>query len=139
MRAVAVRKTGDTPEVMELPVPSPAPGEVLVKLAAASTNPIDIGIANGAFGGQMEHVYPLILGVDGTGRVEAAGEAVSGFGPGDTVHGQFLRAPLGHGTFADYAVVPEFPDSGALQRAPDGIPAQIAAALPTVGMGRRCR
>ena len=32
MRAVAVRETGDTPELMELPVPRPAPGEVLVKL-----------------------------------------------------------------------------------------------------------
>jgi NADPH:quinone reductase len=134
MRAVAVRKTGDTPEAMELPIPSPEPGEILVKLAAASTNPIDIGIANGSFTGRMEHVYPLILGVDGTGRVESAGEAVRGFRPGDTVHGQFLCAPLGRGTFADYTVVPEFPDSGALQRVPDGVPAQIAAALPTAGM-----
>ena len=134
MRAVAVRKTGDTPELMELPVPRPAPGEVLVKLAAASVNPIDAGIAGGSFEGRMPHVYPLVLGVDGTGRVAEAGEAVRGLKPGDTVHGQFLRAPLGHGTFADYAVVTEFPDNGALQRVPDGMPADIAAALPTAGM-----
>lgn len=134
MRAVAVRKTGDTPELMELPVRRPAPGEVLVKLAAASVNPIDVGIAEGFFEGRMPHVYPLVLGVDGTGRVVEAGEAVRGLQPGDTVHGQFLRAPLGNGTFADYAVVTEFPDSGALQRAPDGMPADIAAALPTAGM-----
>ena len=47
MRAVAVRTTGEAPELMELPVPRPAPGEVLVKLAAASVNPIDVGIAEG--------------------------------------------------------------------------------------------
>jgi NADPH:quinone reductase-like Zn-dependent oxidoreductase len=134
MRVVAVRTTGDTPDLMELPVPRPAPGEVLIKLAAASVNPIDVGIAEGFFEGRMRHVYPLVLGVDGTGRVVEAGEAVRGLKPGDTVHGQFLRAPLGNGTFADYAVVTEFPDNGALQRVPDGMPADIAAALPTAGM-----
>ncbi|WP_127359612.1 NADP-dependent oxidoreductase [Actinacidiphila soli] len=133
MRAIAVRKTGDTPELMELPVPRPAPGEILVKLAAASVNPIDVGIAEGLLD-RMPQVYPLVLGVDGTGRVAKAGEAVRGLKPGDTVHGQFFRAPLGNGTFAEYAVVTEFPDSGALQRVPDGMPAEIAAALPTAGM-----
>ena len=134
MRAVAVRKTGDTPELMELPIPRPGPGEVLVELAAASVNPIDVGIAEGHFEGRMPHVYPLVLGVDGAGRVVAAGEAVRGLKAGDTVHGQFLRAPLGNGTFAEHVVVPEFPDDGALQRVPDGIPADSAAALPTAGM-----
>jgi NADPH:quinone reductase-like Zn-dependent oxidoreductase len=47
MRAVAVRKNGDTPELMEVAVPRPAPGEILVQLAAASVNPIDAGIAGG--------------------------------------------------------------------------------------------
>ena len=134
MRAVAVHKAGGTPELMELKVPRPEPGEVLVKLAAASVNPIDVGIAEGHFEGRMPHVYPLVLGVDGAGLVVEAGEAVRELKPGDNVYGQFLRAPLGHGTFADYAVVTEFPDSGALQPVPDGMPAQIAAALPTAGM-----
>jgi NADPH:quinone reductase-like Zn-dependent oxidoreductase len=119
---------------MRLPMPSPPPGEVLVKLAAASVNPIDVGIASGAFEGRMAHVYPLILGVDGAGRVEAAGEDVRGLRAGDAVHGQFLRTPLGHGTLADYAIVPQFPDAGALQRLPDDVPVEIAAALPTAGM-----
>jgi NADPH2:quinone reductase len=134
MRAVAVRETGDTPEVMQLPMPSPAPGEVLVKLAAAALNPIDVGIAAGLFEGRMPHAFPLILGVDGAGRVEVAGEAVHGLTAGDAVYGQFLRTPLGHGTFADYAVVPPAPDAGALQRLPDNLPVEIAAALPTAGM-----
>jgi NADPH:quinone reductase-like Zn-dependent oxidoreductase len=134
MRAVVVRKTGDAPELMELPVPRPGPGEVLVKLAAASVNPIDAGIANGSLGDWMPSVFPLVLGVDGAGLVVEAGQAVRGLKAGDMVHGQFLRAPLGNGTFADYVVVPEFPDNGSLQRVPDGMPAGIAAALPTAGM-----
>jgi NADPH:quinone reductase-like Zn-dependent oxidoreductase len=134
MRAVAVRKAGDEPEVMELPNPHPGWGEVLVELAAASLNPIDAGIAQGHFEDHMPHVYPIVLGVDGAGRVAEVGEGVRGLGAGDSVHGQFLRAPVGHGTFADYAVVTEYPDSGALQRTPDGMPADIAAALPTAGM-----
>ncbi|MFK0282290.1 NADP-dependent oxidoreductase [Streptomyces sp. NPDC090499] len=134
MRAVAVRGIGGTPELMELPVPAPAPGEVLVEMEAASVNPIDMGIAAGTFEGRMPHVYPLVLGVDGVGRVTEAGEGVCGLKPGDLVHGQFFRSPLGHGTFAEYTVVTEFPNHGALQRVPDGMTAEIAAALPTAGM-----
>jgi NADPH:quinone reductase-like Zn-dependent oxidoreductase len=134
MRAVAVSKAGDPPELMDLPVPRPGPGEVLVELAAASFNPIDLGIAQGYFEDRMPHVYPIVLGVDGAGRVAEVGEGVRGLAVGDSVHGQFLRAPVGHGTFADYALVPEFPDSGALGRTPEGMPAGIAAALPTAGM-----
>jgi NADPH:quinone reductase-like Zn-dependent oxidoreductase len=103
-------------------------------LAAASFNPIDLGIAHGHFEDHMTHVYPIVLGVDGAGRVTEVGEGVRGLTVGDSVHGQFLRAPIGHGTFADYALVPEFPDSGALLRTPGGMAAGIAAALPTAGM-----
>jgi NADPH:quinone reductase-like Zn-dependent oxidoreductase len=134
MRAVAVRKAGDMPELMELPIPHLGPGEVLVELAAASLNPIDVGIAQGHFEDRMPHVHPIVLGVDGAGRVAEVGEGVRGLRVGDSVHGQFLRAPVGHGTFADYALVTEFPDSGALQRTPEGMSADVAAALPTAGM-----
>ena len=134
MRAVAVRKAGETPELMELPVPHPGPGEVLVELAAASLNPIDMGIAQGYFEDRLPHVYPIVLGVDGAGRVAEAGAGVRGLTAGDRVHGQFLRTPVGHGTFADYALVTEFPDYGALLRTPDGMDAGVAAALPTAGM-----
>lgn len=134
MRAVAVNKTGDLPELMELPVPRPGPGEVLIELAAASVNPIDLGIAQGYFQGSRPHVYPIVLGVDGAGQVNQVGDGVRGLQPGDLVHGQFLRAPLGHGTFAQYTVVTELPDNGALQRVPKGMPPEVAAALPTAGM-----
>lgn len=134
MRAIAVRRTGAAPELTELPDPRPAPGEVLVRLAAASVNPFDRQIADGMFEGRMPHTFPLILGVDGAGSVQAVGDAVRGLRPGDTVHGQFFRAPIGTGTFADLVAVPEHMDSGAIQRVPDGMPYEQAAALPTAGM-----
>jgi NADPH:quinone reductase-like Zn-dependent oxidoreductase len=93
-----------------------------------------VGVAAWFFEDRMPHVYPLILGVDGAGRITEVGEGARGLKPGDVVHGQFLSAPLGHGTFAEYTVVAEFPDGGALQRVPEGMPAEIAAALPTAGM-----
>jgi NADPH:quinone reductase-like Zn-dependent oxidoreductase len=80
MRAVVVRKPGDAPELMELPVPRPAPGEVLVKLEAASVNPIDAVIAAGLLG-DMPSASPLVLGVDGTGRVAETGGRSAGSSP----------------------------------------------------------
>jgi NADPH:quinone reductase len=134
MRAIAVRTSGDTPELMDLPVPSPGSGEILVELTAAALNPMDAGIAAGFFNDRMTPDYPMIVGVDGAGVVTRTGDGANRFAEGDVVHGQFFRAPLGHGTFADYSVVTEFPNNGALQRVPDGIPADVAAALPTAGM-----
>jgi NADPH:quinone reductase-like Zn-dependent oxidoreductase len=77
---------------------------------------------------------PLVLGADGAGRVVEVGASVTEFAPGDLVHGQFFDAPLGRGTFAEYAVVGASPSHGALQRTPDGVSAEIAATLPTAGM-----
>jgi NADPH:quinone reductase-like Zn-dependent oxidoreductase len=134
MRAIAVTKFGDTPELMELPKPEPGPGEVLVELAATSINPLDLGLAEGAFEGRIPHIFPFVLGIDGAGRVVAAGDEVTGLRPGDLVHGQFFRAPTGTGTYADYVVTPEHPGLGALQLVPDGIPLGIAGAIPTAGM-----
>ena len=134
MRAVAVRTPGARPELMDLPEPRPGPGEILVEVGAASVNPLDLGIAEGHFEGRLPHRYPLVLGVDGAGRVTAVGEGVRRFGVGDTVHGQLFRTPLGYGTFAEQVVVPEAPDLGAVQRIPDGVSVEVAAAIPTAGM-----
>ncbi|WP_194926516.1 NADP-dependent oxidoreductase [Catenulispora pinisilvae] len=133
MRAIAVPEIGGTPALVDLPVPSPGPGEVLVRLATASLNPIDSDIAEGRMH-QLPSASPLILGTDGAGRVTEVGESVTGFAVGDLVHGQFLDVPVGRGTYAEYAVIAEVPSHGALQHTPDGVSADVAAALPTAGM-----
>lgn len=135
MRAVAVCKTGDPPKLMESPKPEPDPGEVLVRLTAAAINPMDWKIAEGQLVGQLPHAFPLILGVDGAGHVEALGEGIDRFSVGDAVFGQFFRVPVGSGgTFAEYVAVPEQSMTSVIQPVPDGIPLPAAAALPTAGM-----
>jgi NADPH:quinone reductase len=134
MRAVAVAHFGGTPELMEVPTPEAGPGEVLVRVEAASVNPTDWRMAAGEFERQYPHTFPLVLGVDAAGRVEALGDGVERFAVGDAVYGQFFRPPLGNGTFAEYVAVPERMTTGAIGPAPMGYAASYAAALPTVGM-----
>jgi NADPH:quinone reductase len=132
MRAIAVSDIGGIPGLVDLPVPSPGPDEVLIRMTAASLNPVDLDIAQGRL--SLPTTRPLVLGVDGAGRVVEVGASVTEFAPGDLVHGQFFDAPLGRGTFAEYAVVGASPSHGALQRTPDGLAAEVAATLPTAGM-----
>lgn len=132
MRAIAVPDIGGTPGLVDLPVPSPGPDEVLIRMTTASLNPVDLDIADGRL--SLPTARPLVLGVDGAGRVVEVGASVTEFAPGDLVHGQFFDAPLGRGTFAEYAVVGASPSHGALQRTPDGLAAEVAATLPTAGM-----
>lgn len=132
MRAIAVPDIGGTPGPADVQVPSPGPEEILIRLTAASLNPIDLDIAQGGL--PLPTTRPLVLGVDGAGQVVEVGAAVRGFAPGDLVHGQFLDAPLGRGTFAAYAVLAQSPSHGALLHTPDALSADVAAALPTAGM-----
>lgn len=131
MRAIAIRKFGDTPELMDLPKPTPGEGEVLVHLGAAGVNPFDWKLADGLLDGKMPHVFPFILGVDGAGAVEEIGPGVKRLAVKDGVFGQFLHAPLGTGTYAEYVVAPE---SNAIALRPRGMYNDQAAAVPTPGM-----
>jgi NADPH:quinone reductase len=130
MRAIAVEEFGASPRLMELPEPTPGPGEVLVRLAAASPNPFDRAIHEG-FLRHLPHVFPLVLGTDGAGVVEAAGDGVDRFEIGDAIYGVFAHEPLGKGTLAEYVSVPQ---DAWLTRAPCRIPLARAAAAPTAGM-----
>jgi NADPH:quinone reductase-like Zn-dependent oxidoreductase len=102
-----------------------------VKIAATALNPFDWKVADGIMDGAMPAVFPLILGQDAAGTVSATGSNVTRFKSGDRIFGQFFHAPIGEGTFAEYAVVPE---GGALAVLPSEIGFPTAAALPTAGM-----
>ncbi|MFE9579173.1 NADP-dependent oxidoreductase [Nocardia sp. NPDC006044] len=131
MRAIVVRKFGATPELTDMPVPEPGPGAVRVQLEAAGVNPFDAKMADGILDGKLPHDFPMILGVDGAGVVAAVGPGASHFAVGDRVVGKFLTPPAGHGSFAEYAVLPE---AATLVRIPEGVPTAAAAALPTAGV-----
>ncbi len=131
MQAIAVRSFRAPPELIELPKPVAGPGELLVRVGAAGVNPYDAKIAEGILASVMPHRFPLVLGVDGAGTVEAVGPGVTRFASGDRVFGQFLHAPVGTGTYCEYTTVPQ---SNAVARIPSRTEAVEAAAIPTAGM-----
>ena len=92
----------------EVPDPQPGPGQVLIKVDAAGMNPMDRTIADGGFKEMMPASFPLVLGADLAGIVEAVGDGAGRFLPGEEVFGQLLIAPLGSaGTYAERVAVGE--------------------------------
>ncbi|MEO3777239.1 NADP-dependent oxidoreductase [Micromonospora sp. B11E3] len=132
MRAVAVANYSARPTIMELPDPRAGHGEVLVAIRAAGVNPIDLAIANGEWAARgADARFPLIMGIDMAGVVEAVGEHVTRFAPGDAVFGQLFLPPLGStGTYAEQVAAPE---EANLARVPPGLDLETAATLPTAG------
>ena len=130
MRALHVPTAGAQPELGELPTPTAAAGTVLIKVKAAGLNPVDNGIAAGMMAGMLPHEYPLVLGRDAAGVVEAVGEGVEGVGVGDEVLGHVLLAPpIQAGTLAEYATLP----AATVVQKPAGLDFVTAAALPLAG------
>src|SRR4051812_34609346 len=93
MRAVHVPAAGVQPELGDLPIPEVTSGTVLVRVKAAALNPVDNAIAAGMLAAMMPHEYPLVLGRDAAGVVEAVGEGVDHVAVGDEVLGHVLLAP----------------------------------------------
>ena len=85
VRAVAVSEYGASPALVDVPDPHPGPRQVLIKVHAAGMNPMDVSIANGAWASRFAATFPLILGVDVAGTIEAVGENAARFVVGDEV------------------------------------------------------
>src|SRR5262249_17277892 len=107
MRAAFIETTGspDVIRVGELPTSTPKQGEVLVRIAASSLNPIDIYIRAGTVA--MPLPKPFIPGCDLAGTVEAVGPGVGRFKVGDRVWGTNQGLLGRQGTLAEYAAVNE--------------------------------
>jgi len=100
MKTIVVKEFG-TPEVMkleDLPKPEPGSGQVLVRIKAAGVNPVDAYIRSGVYPKIPE--LPYTPGKDGAGVIEAVGEGVTGFAPGDRIY----TADSITGTYAEYAL-----------------------------------
>ncbi|GAA5055026.1 NADPH2:quinone reductase [Thermocatellispora tengchongensis] len=123
MNATVVSATGG-PEVLEyteVPEPSPAPGEVVVDLAAAGVNFIDVYHRKGRY----PLTVPFVLGSEGAGTVSAVGADVTEFAVGDKVAWANVL-----GSYAEKVVVP----ATQLLPVPDGVDLHTAAAAPLQGM-----
>jgi NADPH:quinone reductase-like Zn-dependent oxidoreductase len=107
MRALVLADFGATPVVQDLDVPEPAEGEVRVRVRAASVNGFDLAVAGSYLRGAMEHRFPVVLGKDFAGTVDAVGPGVDGFAVGDRVFGVVTKPELGDGSFGEYVTVAE--------------------------------
>src|SRR5262245_9193079 len=86
--------------ITDAPVPTPGPGEVLIRVTAAGVNFVDISQARGTFAGGPQP--PYLAGIEGAGEVTAVGEGVTDLEPGTHVIG----VDVGGGAFAEYMVLP---------------------------------
>ena len=123
MQALRLHQPGgaDALRMERVPVPSPGPGEALVRLEAAGVNFIDVYKRTGLY----KVPLPATLGEEGAGSVAAVGEGVGEVKPGDRV------AWAGHiGSYAEYAVVP----AAKLVPLPDTVSATLGAAVMLQGM-----
>ncbi|MEU4549637.1 NADP-dependent oxidoreductase [Nonomuraea dietziae] len=130
MRAVAFTAFGAAPEVTELPVPEPGPGEVLVQVRASSVNGFDLGVLGGFLKGVYEYEFPVVIGKDFAGVVAAVGEGVNEVAVGDGVFGVVMRPTLGQGGFAEYVAVPQ---GYGIARLPEGLDHARAGVLGLAG------
>ena len=124
MKAVQLHAYGGVDQLIyeDVPDPKPVDGELLVKVAATSLNPVDWKLRRGDLKDAMPLQLPAILGRDVAGTVVSLGSGTQGFQPGDRVMGLVNRA------YAEFLVAkPE-----ALTRIPDGLNTEDAAALPLV-------
>jgi NADPH2:quinone reductase len=121
MRAIAIRAFGD-PDVLEVqdrPVPHPATGEILVRVAAAGVNRLDVL--------QRKGHYPPLPGASDLPGLEVAGEVVDlGVGVGRWRIGDRVTALMAGGGYAAYAAVAE----GTAIPIPEGLSMVEAASLP---------
>jgi NADPH:quinone reductase-like Zn-dependent oxidoreductase len=130
MRALHVPAAGERPQLSDLPVPEVTDGTVLVRVKAAGLNALDNALVAGMLAQMMPHEYPLILGRDAAGIVEAVGSGVDHVAVGDEVFGHVLLAPpVQAGTLADYALLP----AAAVAAKPASLDFVTAAALPLAG------
>ncbi|OLC26347.1 MAG: hypothetical protein AUG06_12295 [Actinobacteria bacterium 13_1_20CM_2_65_11] len=131
MRAVLVTRFGapDVLEVGELERPSPISTEVLVRVIAAGVNPVDCKTRRGEGVARWVGPPPFVVGWDVCGVVESMGYGVTRFAAGDLVYGM-PRFPRAAGGYAEFVTAP----SRQLARAPDGLSAVEAAALPLAAL-----
>lgn len=123
MKAVVINEFGG-PEVLglaEVETPSPADGQVLVRVRAAGVNPVDTYIRSGIHA--VKPKLPYTPGKDGAGVVEAVGPGVRRFAPGDRVY----IADTLTGTYAEYALCRE----DQLGRLPENVSFEAGAGVFT--------
>lgn len=130
MRAVGFLEHGgpDVLRVVDVPVPTPRPRDVLVRVHAVGVNPVDAKVRTGARPGPTGASGPTIVGWDASGVVVAVGSEATRFAPGDEVWfaGDITRP----GAYAEHVAV----DERIVARKPASLSHVDAAALPLTAL-----
>jgi NADPH:quinone reductase-like Zn-dependent oxidoreductase len=125
MKAVQIHEYGGTDKLIyeDVPVPQPAPDEVLIRVHAASVNPVDWKIREGLHKDGIKSQFPFVLGWDVAGIIVETGNLVTHFNHSDRV---FARLDImSQGCYAEYAVT----KASYVAHAPV-IPLHISAGVP---------
>jgi NADPH:quinone reductase-like Zn-dependent oxidoreductase len=125
MKAVIVEHRGEAGSLKEVPTPQPAEHEILVRVTAASVNPVDWKSRD-----RGDRRLPFVLGQDFAGVVSALGPNVSKYREGERIFGIARQ----HGAFAEYTVAAEESLPQPVAKIPDSVGDADAAALPTAGL-----
>ena len=130
MKAVRIHEYGDENVLIyeDAPVPEIQDDEVLIKVHAASVNPVDWKTREGYIKEMIPHKFPLTLGWDASGVIENVGSKVTNFRIGDSVysHSDISR----NGAYAEYIAIKSY--EVALK--PKSIDHKHAASIPLVGL-----
>jgi len=129
MKAVCIHSFGG-PEVLKLEsvdIPQPKEDEVLIRIHAASVNPVDYKIRAGKYPPVKEQQLPKVLGRDVCGTIERCGSAVQSFTEGDAV---YAMLDGGSGGYAQYATL----KADLCSRKPASLDYSQAAAIPLAGL-----
>lgn len=130
MKAARIHEFGSTDvlEIEDIQTPQPKDHEILIRVHASAVNPVDQKIMAGAAQEKFPTRFPLTIGWDVSGVVEAAGSKVRQFSIGDEVYGRPF--PTTNGAFAEYLAIEA--DQVALK--PNSIDHIHAAAVPLAGL-----
>ncbi|MCU1676038.1 MAG: Alcohol dehydrogenase GroES domain protein [Frankiales bacterium] len=130
MRAFAVMERGAAPVVVDVPDVQPAAGQIRVAVHAASINGVDAAVAGGYVWDYLPHTFPVVLGKDFAGTVDAVGSGVTDVHVGDDVTGVNTASSLGPGSIGEFLTV----DAASVTRLPSGVTFEQAAAVGLAGV-----
>lgn len=123
MKALQFTEYGVTPALSVVATPAHGDRDVLIRVAAAALNPLDVKIGHGYLQDYFPIAFPTTVGTDVAGTIERVGADVVGWAVGDRVIARL--DPIAGGGVAEFAVAPETH----LAQAPESIPLETAAGL----------
>src|SRR5437867_10726257 len=130
MKAALIDRYGsnDAVSVADIDIPTLGATDLLVRVHAASVNPVDIKTRDGKLKALLKYRFPLVLGNDLSGVVADVGAQVRRFKKGDAVYARLDKDRIG--AFAEFALVRE----GAAALKPTNVTYEEAASLPLVAL-----